>query len=62
MNAVTAVGAPAYTSGVQEWNGTAPNLNSSPTPISPMPASSNPDPWLLARSASSMSARVNEPA
>mgnify|MGYP001059674074 CR=1 FL=1 len=29
MNAVTGVGAPWYTSGVQTWNGTAAALNSS---------------------------------
>ena len=33
MNPVTGVGAPAYTSGVHEWNGTALNLNSSPTHV-----------------------------
>ena len=58
---MTAVGAPAYTSGVQEWNGTAPNLNSSPIPISPMPASSMPEPCALVAIDASISARVNEP-
>src|SRR5262245_40979361 len=31
MNAVTGVGAPWYTSGIQLWNGAMPALNSSPT-------------------------------
>src|SRR5579875_2090904 len=31
MNAVTGVGAPTYTSGVQLWNGAMPALNSNPT-------------------------------
>ena len=30
-NSVTAVGEPSYTSGNQEWNGTAPSLNAMPT-------------------------------
>src|SRR6266699_1465314 len=40
ISAVTGVGAPWYTSGFQAWNGTAPILNSSPTPSSAMPANS----------------------
>src|SRR5262245_48425842 len=41
MNAVTGVGAPWYTSGVHQWNGTAATLNDSPTIISASPASSS---------------------
>ncbi len=40
MKPVTGVGAPWYTSGVQEWNGTALTLNSRPTASRPIPASS----------------------
>ena len=39
MNAVIGVGAPWYTSGTQEPNGTAPTLNTSPTSSSPVPSS-----------------------
>ena len=60
MKAVTAVGAPAYTSGVQEWNGTAPNLNSNPTPTSAIPASSNRESPVPARSAVSMAEKSND--
>ncbi|CFE47070.1 Uncharacterised protein [Mycobacterium tuberculosis] len=38
MNPVIGVGAPWYTSGIQEWNGTAPTLNSRPTASSATPA------------------------
>ena len=38
MNAVTGVGAPWYTSGVQKWNGTAATLNPRPTSSSATPA------------------------
>src|SRR5260370_29425132 len=31
MNTVTLVGEPSYTSGIHIWNGTAPNLNPTPT-------------------------------
>src|SRR5262245_7899381 len=41
MNATTGVGAPWYTSGVHEWNGTAATLKPNPTSRSPKPASSN---------------------
>ena len=37
MNAVIDVGAPWYTSGIQEWNGTAPILNNRPTASSATP-------------------------
>ena len=37
MNAVTGVGAPWYTSGVQTWNGTAAALNSRPIASSARP-------------------------
>src|SRR6476469_5946701 len=37
MNAVTGVGAPWYTSGVQLWNGATPPLNSRPTSSSARP-------------------------
>src|SRR4029450_12722095 len=37
MNAVIGVGAPWYTSGIHEWNGTAPTLNSTPTSTNPVP-------------------------
>ena len=40
MNAVTGVGEPWYTSGVQTWNGTAATLNPSPTINRPMPTRS----------------------
>src|SRR5258705_13511455 len=43
MNATTGVGAPSYTSGVHEWNGTAATLNPKPTSKSPKPASINAD-------------------
>ena len=35
------VGAPWYVSGVQEWNGTAPTLNSRPTSSRPTPTSAS---------------------
>ena len=38
MKAVTEVGAPSYTSGVQEWNGTMAALNPRPTIKSAKPA------------------------
>src|SRR5512142_162402 len=41
MNAVTADGAPWYTSGVHIWNGTAATLNPSPTMMSAAPTVSN---------------------
>src|SRR5512142_2447408 len=41
MNAVTAEGAPWYTSGVHMWNGTAATLNPSPTMMSAAPTVSN---------------------
>src|SRR4051812_12053808 len=40
MNATTGVGAPWYTSGVHEWNGTAATLNPNPTSRRANPASS----------------------
>jgi hypothetical protein len=44
MKAVTGVGAPSYTSGVQRWNGTAAILKASPAPTSPSPTvKSGPD-------------------
>src|SRR5688572_8510501 len=36
-NSVTAVGAPEYTSGTHMWNGTAPNLNATPTTMNTTP-------------------------
>ena len=41
MNAVTGVGAPWYTSGVQVWNGPTEPLNSRPTTSRPRPANSS---------------------
>jgi hypothetical protein len=41
MNVVTDVGAPWYTSGVQEWNGAADTLNANPMNSSSTPASSS---------------------
>ena len=41
MNAVIGVGAPWYTSGIHEWNGTAPTLNSTPTSSSAVPISAS---------------------
>src|SRR5438874_190321 len=38
MNAVTAVGAPWYASGVHMWNGTAETLNANPTARRPIAA------------------------
>jgi hypothetical protein len=38
ISAVTAVGAPWYTSGFQLWNGTAPILKNRPSPSSAIPA------------------------
>ena len=61
MNPVTGVGAPAYTSGVQEWKGTALNLKSRPTPSKAMPASSRPWPCVPLRIASSIADKVKEP-
>ncbi len=40
MNAVTAVGAPSYTSGVHMWNGTALILNASPATMNTTPTTS----------------------
>src|SRR3979411_2205864 len=37
MNTVTQVGDPSYTSGIHIWNGTAPNLNPTPTMRKAMP-------------------------
>ena len=37
MNTVTQVGDPSYTSGIHMWNGTAPNLNPTPTMRKAMP-------------------------
>src|SRR5665213_1392031 len=37
MYTVTQVGAPSYTSGIHMWNGTAPNLNPTPTMMNAMP-------------------------
>lgn len=37
MNTVTQVGEPSYTSGIHIWNGTAPNLNPTPTMRKAMP-------------------------
>ena len=62
MKPVTGVGAPWYTSGVQEWNGAAPTLNSSPTAIKPTPASSRPSWPTLVPRATSMSESCTEPA
>ena len=45
MNPVIGVGAPWYTSGIHEWNGTAPTLNNSPTDNSATPISAIE--WLL---------------
>ena len=42
MNAMTAVGAPSYTSGVHMWNGAAEALNASPVTTSAMPNSRMP--------------------
>src|ERR1700736_5690352 len=39
MKPVIGVGAPWYTSGIHEWNGTAPTLNSNPTVRSATPTS-----------------------
>ena len=39
INAVTASGAPSYTSGVHTWNGTELSLNAMPTKNSPLPSS-----------------------
>ncbi len=41
MNAVTGVGAPSYTSGVQAWNGATDALKASPATASAMPVSSS---------------------
>src|SRR5437773_10175400 len=41
MNAVTAVGAPWYASGVHMWNGTALTLNANPTASSPIAANAS---------------------
>src|SRR5919197_6196046 len=41
MNAVTAVGAPWYASGVHMWNGTAATLNAKPTASSPAAANAS---------------------
>src|SRR3954465_11066261 len=62
MNAVIGVGAPWYTSGIQEWNGTAPTLNSTPTSSSPVPIRASdvlPEP---AATASAMPPRSSVPA
>src|SRR5919199_1256928 len=37
INAVTGVGAPSYTSGVHQWNGTSATLNPKPTTSNPAP-------------------------
>src|SRR5213596_1182547 len=41
MNAVTAVGAPWYASGVHMWNGTAETLNANPTASRPIAANAS---------------------
>ena len=62
MNAVMGVGAPWYTSGIHEWNGTAPTLNNTPTATSEAPMRARvvwPD---LASSAAAMPVRLRVPA
>ena len=61
MKPVTGEGAPVYTSGVHEWNGTAPSLNNSPTASSTMPASSSVVLPVPAVMASAISYRWNPP-
>ncbi len=61
MSAVTGVGAPWYTSGFQAWNGTAPILNSRPSPSSAMPAYSRVEPLVLEEAAAAIAPRFTEP-
>ena len=62
ISAVTGVGAPWYTSGFQPWNGTAPTLNSSPRPVSAIPAYSRVALAVLLVAADAMAASETEPA
>src|SRR5690606_2852852 len=62
MNAVTGVGAPWYTSGVQVWNGPTEPLNSRPTISRPRPANSRVSLRSVPAEAVAMSASFTEPA
>ena len=55
------VGAPWYTSGFQLWNGTAPILNSSPVPVSAIPAYSRVALEVLLAAADAMADSETEP-
>src|SRR2546429_166035 len=62
MNAVTGVGAPWYTSGVQVWNGPTEPLNSGPTTSTPNPPNSKASERSVPAAALAMSASRTEPA
>src|SRR3977135_1937768 len=62
MNAVTGVGAPWYTSGVQVWNGPTEPLNSRPTTSRPSPTNSMVSERAVPPAALAMSASRTEPA
>src|SRR5512143_3615257 len=55
MNNVTGVGAPWYTSGNHVWNGTAPNLNATPTTMNASASSTGIDKGAVATRAASTS-------
>ena len=61
MKAVTGVGAPTYTSGVQEWNGTAPSLKSTPTVTVTSPSTSSDCPCVAVGMAAAIAENENEP-
>src|SRR5437764_13601100 len=61
MKAVTGVGAPWYTSGVQEWNGIADTLNSRPTATIVTPTSSSGSALVRFAMLWAMSLRYSEP-
>ena len=62
MNAVTGVGAPWYTSGVQVWNGPTEPLNMSPTTSSASPPSSSASDFWEPADAAAISENRTEPA
>ena len=62
MKAVIGVGAPWYTSGIHEWNGAAPTLNSTPTSNSAEPISASDVLPVPEATVSAMPASFNVPA
>src|SRR5690242_2903733 len=60
ISAVTAVGAPWYTSGFQEWNGATPALNSSPISSIARPRKNNRSLWVPSAVAAEIARRFTE--